>query len=96
MYLYKRKLECKDSQTKRVLYTMCTIEALIILGLLAYIAYKRYKEWKEEREYNRKMGHILFGKQNETNEKLSKVMMKTMMTEDTKAEGRLTELTTSL
>ena len=96
-YIYiKEKLECKDSQTKRVLYTMCTIEALIILGLLAYIAYKRYKEWKEEREYNRKMGHILFGKQNETNEKLSKVMMKTMMTEDTKAEGRLTELTTSL
>ena len=109
-YVYiKEKVEDKDSQTKLIiLYTMCTIEFLIILGFVAYIGYKRYKEWKEEKEYNlKKTTHILFGVKNQTNAKLSKAlydtdytdyglpghMKKLMIIEDTQGGGGLNELT---
>ena len=110
-YIYLKE-KVADSQTKfMILYTTCTIEFLIILGLVAYIAYKRYKEWKEEKEYNLRITkRILFEEQSETNAKLSKALNDTdsidyglrrriktfMMTEDTREGEGLTELTTSL
>ena len=108
-YIYiKEKAEDKNLQPKLIiLYTMCTIESLIIVGFVAYILYKRYKEWQEEKEYDlKKNTHVLFGVKNQTNAKLSKAlygtdntdygfpgpMNKLMVIGDTQGGGGLSEL----
>jgi len=79
-YVYlKQKVTDNDSETKLIiLYVMCAIEFIIILGFVAYIGLRKYREWKEEKEYNlKKTTHILFGVKNKTNAKLQKALYDT-------------------